>query len=151
MKVCIERTVLDDSRLFFEQKGALGCEGTAMIMANRSNLAYRLVIPEQEANPVPRCWVQVTKSGKTELALALGPDDRYVARIHSHPGEAFHSLTDESNPALTNEGALSIVVPYFGLGLRRGLDACEVYVLRNGAWQSLPAGQERAELIEVNE
>src|SRR5271165_7512417 len=60
------------------------------------------------------------------------PGWRYLARVHNHPVAAFHSRTDDANPALSHEGAISIVVPYFGLGLRRGLAACAVYRLTAG-------------------
>lgn len=65
-------------------------------------------------------------AGKRQLAAGLGRGERYLVRAHSHPGEPFHSDTDNRNPALTFIGALSVVAPYFGLGLRRGLDACAV-------------------------
>ena len=42
--------------------------------------------------------LEVTRRGQLQLATALGPDDLYVARIHSHPGEAFHSPADDANP-----------------------------------------------------
>src|SRR6266567_1599435 len=63
--------------------------------------------------------------------------------VHSHPAAAFHSPTDDANPALSHEGAVSVVVPYFGLGLRRGLAACAVYRLSAGRWRPLPAGADR--------
>ena len=79
-----------------------------------------------------RPWQEPARGG----AAALG--QLYLARVHSHPGEAFHSATDDANPALTHTGALSIVVAYFGLGLRHGLDACAVYRLDEGRWRALP-------------
>ena len=78
--------------------------------------------------------MEVTEKGKLDLAVGLGSNKQYVARIHSHPVEAFHSATDDANPALTHDGALSIVVPFFGLGLRHGLDSCAVYRLLGGRW-----------------
>lgn len=132
--VVIPVRVLEEARAFFEGRGAEGCEGTAMVMAGSDRVANRLVIPDQRATPVPNCSVEVTRRGKFDLLVALGPQDQYVSRIHSHPGLAFHSPTDDVNPALTHQGALSIVVPFFGLGLRRGLAACAVLVLRDGAW-----------------
>ena len=89
------------------------------------------------------CWVEVTERGKRELAVRLPAGCRYLARVHSHPAAAFHSPTDDANPALSHEGAVSVVVPYFGLGLRRGLAACAVYRLTAGRWRSLPAGADR--------
>ena len=127
--ISISSIVLDEARRFFEDRGADGLEGTALIVSRSKAVADRLVIPRQQAaRSVAGCWVEVPTSGKLELAAALGLDEVYVARIHSHPGEAFHSSADDSNPVLTQEGALSVVVPYFGLGLRFGLDACAVFV-----------------------
>ncbi|MBF6558263.1 MAG: Mov34/MPN/PAD-1 family protein [Acidimicrobiales bacterium] len=142
----IPTSILVEARTFFEDRGALGCEGTAMI-AGTDGVATKLVVPEQHANPVPYCSVEVTRQGKSELALALGPDDRYVARIHSHPALAFHSASDDANPAITYPGALSIVVPFFGLGLRQSLDACAVLVRRDRRWLEVPAGPDRNDLV----
>jgi hypothetical protein len=147
MTVTINPATLDDASELFEDCGTLGCEGTAMIASDGT--VTRLVVPEQEATPVPYCTVTVTTAGKLALAAALGRDERYVARIHSHPGLAFHSSTDDANPAITFDGALSIVVPYFGLGLRRGLDACAVLQLRSGRWVDLPAGLGRDRELKV--
>jgi hypothetical protein len=145
----IDATTLDNARRFFEERGASGCEGTAMLAATTGGPVDRLVIPDQVAHPVPRCWVEVTTAGKLELAASLGIDERYVARIHSHPALAFHSPADNANPALTFEGALSIVVPFFGLGLRHGLDACAVLVLEGGTWVNLPSGRVRDQVVVV--
>ena len=147
MTLVVSGVTLDEARAFFEERGSLGLEGTAMIASNRTGT--KLVVPEQQAGPFPRCWVEVTRAGKSKLALALGLDDRYVARIHSHPGLAFHSPTDDNNPAITYPGALSIVVPFFGLGLRRGLEACAVLVRQGGNWIELPPGRDRDELVVV--
>ena len=134
-------SLLEESRLFFEERGAMGCEGTAMIMSGPDGVGHRLVIPDQRATPVPYCSVEVTRQGKFELLAALGPEDIYVSRIDSHPGLAFHSPTDNANPAITHEGALSIVVPFFGLGLRRGLGACAMLVRRDAQWVEAEADE----------
>lgn len=147
--IVIAAEVLEEARVFFEACGTEGKEGTALI-ARALDGRTRLVIPLQVAGACPRCWVEVTDEGKLQLAIALGADERYVARIHSHPCEAFHSATDDSNPILTQQGALSIVVPYFGLGLRRGLDACAVYVRRGTKWIDLPVGTERDRLVAAS-
>lgn len=140
--------VLDEARHFFEERGAWGCEGTALIARHASG-STRLVIPEQRAGSGSGCWVEVTAAGKLALTVALGGEERYVARIHSHPAEAFHSPTDDRNPILTQQGALSIVVPYFGLGLRRGLAACAVLVRRGEQWIVLPPGDARDRMVRV--
>lgn len=121
---------------FLEDRGSHGVEGTALIVGGPRP---RLVVPEQRATGGRRGHtVEVTRAGQLQLALGLGPGETYAARIHSHPDEAFHSSADDANPALTFQGALSIVVPFYGLGLRHGLDACAVYLLHQQCWVSLP-------------
>lgn len=147
--IVISFDVLAEARAFFEERRTHGREGTAMIAMSTSTGTTRLVIPEQKACPAPFCWVEVTEAGKLALAVALGADERYVSRIHSHPKKAFHSPTDDANPAITHEGGLSIVVPDFGAGLAGGLDACAVLRRTGGCWVDLPAGAVRDQFVVV--
>jgi hypothetical protein len=147
--ITLPRAVLDDARLFMEDRGAEGLEGTGMLAGTTAGAITRCVIPDQVGHRTRLgVAVEVTRAGKLQLAGALGPDERWIARIHSHPNEAFHSPTDDGNPAITAAGAISIVVPFFGLGLRRGLGACAVYRFRAGRWVQLTAGEIDG-LIEV--
>lgn len=141
--------LLVEARTFFEDCGARGYEGTAMIKNSSEGLA--LIIPDQRPSRGASgvVSVEVTRAGQMQLALALGPEDLYVARIHSHPGEAFHSRADDANPVLTHEGALSIVVPFFGLGLRLGLNPCAVLRREGGRWRDLAAGPERDRWVQA--
>lgn len=149
MTIYIAAQVLEAARDFFERRGSQGCEGTALIAGVPGKIATRLIIPDQTAVPAPRASVTVTVGGELQLAAALRDSERYIARIHSHPGLAFHSRTDDDNPILTHEGALSIVAPWFGLGLRHGLGACAVYQHRGGVWTVLPEGPQRDHLLAV--
>lgn len=142
----IPRGLLEEARLFLEDRGSFGYEGTAMIAARTPGLADKLVVPDQIAGD-RGSWVEVTDKGKLELAAALRDGSIYVSRIHSHALEAFHSPVDDRNPILTYPGALSIVVPYFGLGLRQGLDACAVFQLRDHNWLELKPGSKRDEVV----
>jgi hypothetical protein len=141
--------VLEEVRLHLEEAGVVGVEATGFVVAGPDGIARHVIFPDQRAGRSPSCWVQVTEKGKVELAVALGKDERYAARIHSHPGYPCHSALDESNPALRFEGALSIVVPYYGLGLRAGLHPCGVYVRRQKRWEELQPGPRRDEVIRV--
>ena len=72
-----------------------------------------------------------------EHGLMLG------AQLHSHPGPAFHSETDDAYPIATTLGSLSIVVPDFA---RRpfALERCAVYRLVPGrGWSAVPPAQVR--------
>jgi hypothetical protein len=134
----IAPAALETARAFFEQQGAYGFEGTAMLAGTSAAGITRCVIPDQRPSRTRfGVAVEVTDKGKLELAAALALNERWLARIHSHPDEAFHSHTDDTNPALTAAGSLSIVVPFFGLGLRRELHACAVHVYLNGAWRTI--------------
>jgi hypothetical protein len=61
-----------------------------------------------------------------------------VAQVHTHPGVAFHSATDDANPLVGTPGFLSLVVPHFG---RRGLvdlAGCAAFCLRaDGSWDEV--------------
>lgn len=140
MTLHLDTVVLKAAQEFFEERGSHGLEGTAMI----AGPSPRLVVPDQLARRTPYgVSVELTAEGQWELASALEVGETYVARIHSHPGEAFHSSTDDRNPVITFEGAISVVVPYFGLGLRHGLPECAVLRFASGIWHDLPPGPER--------
>jgi hypothetical protein len=144
--VHIPKGLFAEARLFFEGRGSFGYEGTAMIAARNPGRADKLVIPDQIAGD-RGSWVEVTDKGKLELAAALRDGSIYVSRIHSHALEAFHSMVDDRNPILTYPGALSIVVPYYGLGLRHGLGACAVFQLRDHNWVELKPGSKRDSVV----
>lgn len=65
-------------------------------------------------------------------------DERLVAQVHAHPGQAYHSETDDTFPIVTAEGGLSIVVPDFAaVGLED--PATAIYRLRDGDWKPQPS------------
>lgn len=139
MSINVSRTALEEAGRFFESAGAFGREGTGMLggrIDGTDSRIERFFAPDQRAGEYPTCWVEVTRLGKQQLALALDADERWLARIHSHPAQAFHSSTDDANPGLTADGVLSIVVPFFGLGLRGGLESCAMFQLRGGRWMA---------------
>jgi hypothetical protein len=142
--------VLQDARTFFEDRGTFGLEGTAMI---KKGTGLELVVPRQNAHrdTYGHVNVEVSREGQMDLALALRPDELYVARIHSHPADAFHSAADDADPVISFEGGISIVVPFFGLGLRHGLDACAVYHFHDGSWVELKPGPDRDRWIVAEE
>lgn len=150
----IGAAVLRDAEHFLTDRGADGLEGTGLVAFRPDGDGWRgemFVAPDQRGQRAELgCWVEVTEQGKRELAARLPTGFRYLARVHSHPAQAFHSPADDANPALTHEGAISVVVPYFGLGLRRGLGVCAVHRLTAGRWSALPAGPDRDRWVIVD-
>lgn len=147
----LTQAVIDNAIAFLTARGENGWEGTGMIAFEDTPHGWtstRFVAPDQRPRRTALgCSVEVTQEGKDELLTLLPESQLYLARLHSHPGEAFHSDTDDANPALTHQGAISIVAPYFGLGLRRGLDACAVYRREDRAWRELPPGTSRTRWV----
>ncbi len=95
--------------------GAEGCECVVLWLSNRGSdikcivEAYR---PEQRATD-NRFWIPET--GMTALMQHLRfAKLSLVVQVHSHPRRAFHSEIDDANTVVRHEGALSIVVPFFG-------------------------------------
>jgi hypothetical protein len=147
----VSSEALSEARTFFEDRGSHGLEGTAMLAGSpERGLIDRLLIPEQEATRINYgVAVEVTQQGKLEIASGLRPGERWMSRIHSHPDTAFHSSTDDRNPVLTAERSLSIVVPFYGLGLRHGLEACAVFIRRDGIWQEIELQNLANYLVEI--
>ena len=141
MTLDLPSDLLAEAGQFLESRGVYGQEGAALFAGPEAGPITRLVAVDQRASKGNAAWVEVTEAGRRQQALALRPNERYHARVHSHPGRAFHSRTDDANPILTFDGALSIVVPYFGLGLRDGLHACAIYRLQHGEWIRLDADE----------
>jgi hypothetical protein len=56
-------------------------------------------------------------------------------QVHTHPHEAFHSLTDDRFPIIHTPGFLSLVFPDFGLREVGFEDAYLTEIQSNGRWQ----------------
>jgi hypothetical protein len=81
--------------------------------------------------------VSVVEDALSALIAAL-PDGVFVpVRLHTHPGRAYHSSTDDANMLLSHRGAISIVVPEFAR-CPIELPRCSVNELdRNHRWREL--------------
>ncbi|WP_284352654.1 hypothetical protein [Roseisolibacter agri] len=67
------------------------------------------------------------------------------AQVHSHPGRAFHSATDDAWPAIHTPGFLSLVVPRFAQGPAGLIHTYLAQITSGGGWRSLPP----ADYLEV--
>ena len=88
---------------------------------SQENYHFQYFIPEEE---VYKICVQLNKK-------KLVP----IAQIHSHPGRAYHSTTDDDYAILHLPNLFSIVVPDFGdIKYNRFFDDCVVFQLINNSW-----------------
>jgi hypothetical protein len=60
-----------------------------------------------------------------------------VAQTHSHPGEAFHSDTDDHFSLVTRCGTLSLVIPDFGFGETADMKCWAGFRLRSSGWERI--------------
>jgi len=60
------------------------------------------------------------------------------AQVHTHPGRAFHSVTDDSWPIVSTPGFLSLVIPRFAQG-NTGFEGAYLTELDSeGVWREVP-------------
>lgn len=79
----------------------------------------------------------------TEFWKQLATLKRSVkAQVHTHPGEAFHSATDDRWPIISQVGFLSIVIPDFASGPPTLSKAWMGVLQANGRWQELESARE---------
>lgn len=138
----VPQSVLDDSTTFLRTRGRELYEGTALWIGKPMGEDFeviRLFVPDQIAtSDSDGASVELTPHAHYTLTDNLLDNELFCARIHAHPRNAYHSATDDANPILTHDGALSIVVPYFAREPIR-LDRCAVYIYeRPYGWLQLP-------------
>jgi proteasome lid subunit RPN8/RPN11 len=62
-------------------------------------------------------------------------------QVHTHPGVAFHSSTDDAYPLIHDVGFLSLVIPDFALGAV-GFDRAYLTEIQpDGGWRQVPASE----------
>ncbi|MBZ5697624.1 MAG: hypothetical protein LAN18_03660 [Acidobacteriia bacterium] len=81
---------------------------------------------------------QVEESWLMDFWKRLAISKRSVkAQVHTHPGEAFHSATDDQWPIVSQVGFISIVIPEFAIGKPTLDDAWVGCLQADGRWQHL--------------
>lgn len=140
--IIITQDQLCEANNFLQQAGNKYFEAIALFAGCRENSVFRVkevILPYQT-------------SYKMASGLMFSVDDEelyrinthlfensmeLIAQIHSHPGIAYHSETDDRYPIVDTFGGISIVVPDFASG-PVDLKLWAIYRLnRNGKWESL--------------
>src|ERR1700728_3681020 len=117
----VPQAVINTTRDFLYRVGRQGYEGTGLWIGKpRDGSQFEFEIsrffpPEQVCRKIPTKFgfgvsVDLTRQAHLTLTDNLQPGERFYARVHSHPGRAYHSPKDNENPILTHPGAISIVV-----------------------------------------
>ena len=125
----ISREHLRETIYILQQAGLKKHEGIVLWFAHKNGRVCRCFEPLHRAKldmfHIPRQGIeQILKICRVERV-------RLVAQVHSHPGEAFHSLADDRWAIPRQVGALSIVLPYFAAGVTEEnfIDQAAVFTL----------------------
>ena len=99
-------------------------------------IVQRIVVPHQHASPE---HFDVPFEERLRIVGELAESgEKLIAQLHTHPGRAFHSLTDDRLALPRHTGAVSIVVPEFGNGWQGDLLDVSVNLrLGDGVWSEL--------------
>lgn len=146
--ISIDPGVVETTLHVLQQFGAHGCEGLVLWVGEVTEGQARItraVVPNQTPMKSEE-GVGYFIDGQVlfELNQKLSNTGlRLIAQVHSHPGEAYHSETDDRYAIVTADGGLSLVVPDFG---KAPADPAlwAVYRLSNGAWRELDTVQARS-------
>lgn len=86
---------------------------------------------------------EVENDWLTDFWKRLAGTKRSVkAQIHTHPGEAFHSASDDRWPIVSQAGFISIVLPNFASGRPTLEDAWVGVIRQDGGWQRLASASD---------
>ena len=135
--------------------GTHGVEGVALFAGVREGNTFNItqtIIPRQKAGAVEDGLIYVVSGEELErIGLALYDNGlQLFAQIHSHPGAAYHSETDDAFPIVTVLGGVSIVVPNFARGGVR-LSQWAIYrLLPNTGWTEV-TGKQKETLFVIND
>lgn len=69
---------------------------------------------------------------------------KIIMQVHSHPADAFHSAADSRWAIIRHEGALSLVIPYFGFKTNENnfFEGAALFRLsKNNIWLQIPGPQ----------
>lgn len=117
----VGRAAIEETRCHLREMGRKHVEGLALWAGQARGAVFTI-----EGAIIPR---QTNSRGDHGLLVEVDGDElhrinlklyrhgwRIVAQIHSHPGAAYHSGTDDRFAIATTQGAFSIVVPDFAQG-----------------------------------
>jgi hypothetical protein len=90
---------------------------------------------------------EVDSNWLTEFWKELSVRKRSIkVQIHTHPGEAFHSPTDDKWPIIAQAGFLSVVIPDFAAGEPTLHEAWIGRLQTDGNWRQVESDAEVFEL-----
>lgn len=131
----LSKDILNDTFSFLQRFGKIELESHALWIGKKNNNIFEITdvwFPKQENTPIS---YEVSEDEEFRINLQLSKENKtIIAQIHTHPGEAFHSNTDNEGSALSLPGSLSIVIPDFGFIEPNNLDDWKVFQYIHEKW-----------------
>lgn len=130
------------------------------VVAGDSLQVTGLLLPNHQ--PQGGCVRLTEAESRWVLRTLHHRDEKLIAQVHSHPGDAFHSWGDDQGAASFHPGYVSVVVPRLGWQVNT-LQECEVLEFDSGTFSALshadidrririsPLVQERSDPIRIVE
>ena len=117
-KILVPFECADHTYTFLKATGKRNLEGVALWAGSEEGDAFVVkysIIPKQNSyNLEDGLLYNVDGEELYKLGVWLHENKmKLIAQIHTHPGAAYHSETDDAYPIVTKEGSLSIVIPDF--------------------------------------
>jgi hypothetical protein len=131
----LEGDIIGESFRWFRECGRGECE---CVVYWTGPAGQRLVDGvEHPIHPRSPFGYEVQDRWLTDFWRRLGASNRSVrAQVHTHPGEAFHSATDDRWAIVSQAGFVSIVIPNFGSGKPSLEDAWVGRLDGDGVWRA---------------
>jgi proteasome lid subunit RPN8/RPN11 len=154
-KVFVHRSVVDAVHAHLRDAGDYGYEAVAFWAGEITNVgiavAHTACVPRQiSARSDSGLLVSISGEDLFHMNVRLHQNNlQLIAQIHSHPGSAYHSETDDDLAVMTQIGGLSIVVPDFAQA-EFELGSVAIYRRTHEGWMNLSPTKVRT-LIEIVE
>jgi hypothetical protein len=137
----LPRRILDETFAHFRGCGGGKCECQVLWVSpwEAPETITRAVHPEHEAHDegfvLDDRWLN-------DFWFALARANLGIRiQVHTHPGEAFHSPTDDAFPIIHTTGFLSVVIPNFALGPIGFGDAYLTEIQEDERWRQVPIAE----------
>ncbi len=119
-EVRVPRELADTAREHLRSAGAKGCEAFVLWAGRADGERFDVLatlVPRQTAHRAPSgLLVEVGEDELFRINVWLYENGmQLIAQLHAHPGEAYHSGTDDAYPIMAQAGGLSLVLPDFAV------------------------------------
>lgn len=133
----VPRSVLERTFEFFRTCGA-GLRECQILWTSSWHSPQTITSAVHPAHRSHGAGFAVEASWLNTFWLSLASKGHGVrVQVHTHPGEAFHSQTDDAYPIVHTPGFLSLVIPHFALGPVGFDDAFLAEIAPDGSWRQV--------------